>query len=85
LRERVHVPLDPRAEAGLAPSEDGEIRAVIASLPERQRLVLFLRYYADLDYRAIAETLQIEVGTVGSTLNQAQATLRLRLAEAPRR
>jgi RNA polymerase sigma-70 factor (ECF subfamily) len=84
LRERVHEQLDPQAEAVFAPLGDDEIRTVIAALPERQRLVLFLRYYADLDYRAIAETLEVEVGTVGSTLNQAQATLRLRLAEAPR-
>ena len=38
---------------------------VIAALPERQRLVLFLRYYADLEYEAIAETLDISSGTVG--------------------
>jgi RNA polymerase sigma factor (sigma-70 family) len=54
---------------------------VIASLPERQRLVLFLRYYADLDYRSIAECLGIEVGTVGSTLHQAQRALKHQLAE----
>jgi len=46
--------------------------------------VLFLRYYADLDYRAIAEALDVKVGTVGSTLNQAQGALRMRLAEARR-
>src|SRR4249920_1505711 len=28
------------------------VRSLIASLPERQRLTLFLRYYADLDYEA---------------------------------
>lgn len=33
------------------------VREVIARLPERQRLALFLRYYADLDYSAIAEVL----------------------------
>jgi DNA-directed RNA polymerase specialized sigma24 family protein len=33
------------------------VRAAVEQLPERQRLVLFLRYYADLDYRSIAETL----------------------------
>lgn len=35
------------------PEDDAEIRAAIRRLPERQRLVLFLRYYADLDYETI--------------------------------
>lgn len=27
-----------------------DVRAAVSALPERQRVVLFLRYYADLDY-----------------------------------
>ena len=46
------------------PDEQAEIRAWVAALPERQRLTVFLRYYADLDYGAIAQALGIEVGTV---------------------
>ncbi len=57
------------------------VRLALALLPERQRLVLFLRYYADLDYRAIAEVLDVAVGTVGSTLNQAHAELRSNLRQ----
>ena len=60
-------------------------RAVVAMLPERQRLVLFLRYYADLDYNAIAAALDIRPGTVGATLNAAHAALRRHLEEVPRR
>jgi RNA polymerase sigma factor (sigma-70 family) len=63
---------------------DGHVRALVAALPERQRLVLFLRYYADLDYRAIAEALAIEPGTVGATLSHAHAALRRALEEVPR-
>jgi RNA polymerase sigma-70 factor (ECF subfamily) len=81
-RLRAHEPLDDRAGPAEEPAVDGAVRGVVAALPERQRLVLFLRYYADLDYRAIAEALQIEVGTVGSTLSQAQAAVRRQLAEA---
>ena len=55
---------------------DHEIRALVPLLPERQRLVLFLRYYADLDYDAIARALEIRPGTVGATLSQAHAALR---------
>ncbi len=61
--------------------DDDRLRLLIAALPERQRLVLFLRYYADLDYRAIADALALEIGTVGATLNQAHGNLRRLLAE----
>jgi DNA-directed RNA polymerase specialized sigma24 family protein len=60
------------------------VRAALALLPERQRLALFLRYYADLDYRTISETLCIAVGTVGVTLSNAQAKLRRLLEEVAR-
>jgi RNA polymerase sigma factor (sigma-70 family) len=59
----------------------GHVRAAVALLPERQRLVLFLRYYADLDYRAIADALGISPGTVGAALHAAHAALRSRLEE----
>jgi RNA polymerase sigma factor (sigma-70 family) len=58
------------------------VRAAVAALPERQRLTLFLRYYADLDYDAIAATLGVASGTVGATLNAAHAALRGSLKEA---
>jgi Sigma-70, region 4 len=49
--------------------------AALASLPERQRLALFLRYYADLDYTGIAEAhdaarlLDREVVWAGTSVN----------------
>jgi len=58
-----------------------DLRALVAALPERQRLVLFLRYYADLDYARIGEVLGIQPGTVAATLNQAHAALRGALQE----
>lgn len=61
-------------------SEQIDIAPIVASLPERQRLVL--RYYADLDYRTIAEALDIEVGTVSATLAAAHAGIRERIKEA---
>jgi RNA polymerase sigma factor (sigma-70 family) len=63
-------------DGAMADDADSGIRAWMASLPERQRLVVFLRYYADLDYRAIGIALGIEVGTVSATLNAAHAALR---------
>ena len=58
-------PLPDPAANGRVPDELG-VRAWIASLPPRQRAALFLRYYADLDYRSIADVLGVEVGTVSA-------------------
>lgn len=56
-----------------------ELRAAVAALPERQRLALFLRHYADLDYDAIAGALGVQRGTVAATLHAAHKALRQRL------
>jgi RNA polymerase sigma factor (sigma-70 family) len=61
------------------PSTNGDLRALIAALPERQRTALFLRYYADLDYRSIAQALGVRPGTVAAHLHAAHETLRARL------
>jgi RNA polymerase sigma-70 factor (ECF subfamily) len=66
---------------GAAPEKDPDLRARLAALPERQRLVVFLRYFADLGYREIAEVLEVEVGTVSATLHAAHAALRQELQE----
>jgi RNA polymerase sigma-70 factor (ECF subfamily) len=58
-------------------SEDrSELGVRLAALPERQRLVVFLRYFADLEYREIAAALGVETGTVSATLHAAHASLR---------
>ena len=62
----------------------GDLQAVqlwVRALPERQRAVVFLRYWADLDYQSIADALEIEVGTVSATLNAAHRSLRRLLQE----
>jgi RNA polymerase sigma-70 factor (ECF subfamily) len=66
------------------PERDATIRAWVAALPERQRLAVFLRYFADLDYRSIATALDVEVGTVSATLATAHAALRRSYEEAVR-
>jgi RNA polymerase sigma factor (sigma-70 family) len=71
----------PESRRNGSPDETADVQAAIALLPERQRLVLFLRYYADLDYAAIGEVLNIRPGTVGAALNVALGTLRRRLEE----
>jgi RNA polymerase sigma-70 factor (ECF subfamily) len=66
------------------PEQGAAVRAWVASLPERQRLAVFLRYFADLDYRSIATALEVEVGTVSATLAAAHAALRRSHEEAVR-
>ena len=65
-------PLAPRAE---------ELRVPLELLTDRQREVLFLHYYADLDYSTIASALGISPGTVGAILTTARQTLRDALAK----
>jgi RNA polymerase sigma factor (sigma-70 family) len=60
---------------------NGDLRSLVASLPERQRQALFLRYYADLDYQSIADALGIKPGTVAASLHGAHQALRRRLEE----
>jgi RNA polymerase sigma-70 factor, ECF subfamily len=69
----------PTPHAGFA--ENGDLRALVAALPEKQRHALFLRYYADLDYRSIAEALGVKPGTVAAHLHAARDTLRSQLEE----
>jgi RNA polymerase sigma-70 factor (ECF subfamily) len=73
---------DPSASAnGHTEAATERVRSALALLPERQRLILFLHYYADLDYATIAEALDIRSGTVGATLHTARASMRRLLEE----
>jgi RNA polymerase sigma factor (sigma-70 family) len=64
--------------------DESGVRAWIAALPERQRLAVYLRYYADLDYRSIAQALDVEIGTVSATLSSAHQALRRSIEEVER-
>lgn len=76
---------EPLGELAAPEPDVSELADAVAALPERQRLVVFLRYYADLDYAAIAEVAGIAPGTVGATLNQARAALEERLGRVEAR
>ena len=81
-RKHASAPVEPAAEpATNGHHEAGDAAAALATLPERQRLALFLRYYADLDYAGIAEALGISRGTVSATLHAAHANLQTKLKE----
>jgi RNA polymerase sigma factor (sigma-70 family) len=81
-----HVVHELPRERAAAPAADtdAQLRGAVAALPERQRLAVFLRHYADLDYGSIAEALEVAPGTVGATLSAAYSTLRTRLEEIDR-
>lgn len=56
--------------------EDREFFVMVDRLPHRQRAAVILRYYADLNDSAIAETLDCSVQTVRSQIHHALTTLR---------
>jgi RNA polymerase sigma-70 factor (ECF subfamily) len=76
VRER-GLEAEPAADA--APSVDPAIREAVLALPPRRRLVIFLRYFADLSYREIAQIVGVSEGTVAATLSQAHRELARRL------
>ncbi len=92
LRKRKHasLPEENFAEARdeSAPAPDGalaaaeqsrEMHAALATLPERHRTALTLRYLEGLDYRAIGEAMDLSDGALRGVLGRALATMRDRL------
>jgi RNA polymerase sigma factor (sigma-70 family) len=82
-RRRRTAPELPEGDAEGTGSEAvrDDVRAAIQLLPERQRLVVFLRYWADLDYAAIADALAVAPGTVAASLHAAHGSIRNSLQE----
>ena len=57
------------------PSLHPDLAQAVRELPPRQRLFVFLRYFADLEYSDIAEACDVSVGTVGAALTKAREAL----------
>lgn len=74
-REESETSVEPE-DVSANGSRPSEVALWVRNLPERQRVAVFLRYWADLDYRTIAEVLEVEVGTVSATLSAAHQSLR---------
>ena len=84
-KTRTRAVLEPPLDGEQATPGDtvvSELAGRLAALPERQRLVVFLRYFADLEYQEIGAALGIETGTVSATLHAAHANLRAGYEEA---
>jgi RNA polymerase sigma-70 factor (sigma-E family) len=75
---RREMPLDQPADTGMHDPDpaDPAIIAAVRQLPERQRQVVALRLFLDLDTETTAETLGISPGTVKAHLFRALAALR---------
>jgi RNA polymerase sigma-70 factor, ECF subfamily len=56
-------------------SRDPMLAAAMRALPPQRRMVIFLRYFADLSYAEIGEVLGIAEGTVAATLSKAHQQL----------
>lgn len=83
-REQRHgeeVPLDTVDATFVEPERDLTLTAAVRALPPRRRLIVFLRYFADLPYQTIAEALEIDEGTIAATLAQARKALAITLNE----
>ena len=64
-----------RAEA------EAEVRAALAELPERTRTVLALRYYDNMDYQTIAQTMGLSLGNVKTLIHRGKLALAHKLRE----
>ncbi len=68
--------LPPASDHAAGVIEREALRARVAALPPRSRTVLVLRFWADLDDDAIAETMGTTASTVRATAARALAALR---------
>jgi len=64
----------PDFTAGLADRD--QVRRALATLPERQRAAVVLRYFYDYSDQQIADAMECRIGTVRSLISRALAGLR---------
>ena len=64
-----------RAEA------ESDVRAALADLPERTRAVLSLRYYENMEYQTIAETMGLSLGNVKTLIHRGKLALAQKLRD----
>jgi RNA polymerase sigma-70 factor (ECF subfamily) len=61
-----------------------DVRAALAELPERTRTVLSLRYYDNMDYQKIAETMGLSLGNVKTLIHRGKLALAHKMRERER-
>jgi RNA polymerase sigma-70 factor, ECF subfamily len=88
LRRRRTVPLSERTietsdtEATDTTAIDQRLHSALATLPELHRAALSLRYFEELDYRTIENTLGLTNGALRGILGRALASMRKQLRPA---
>lgn len=80
-RGRGSVPVAEADPVVVEPERDPELAQALRALPPRRRLIVFLRYFADLSYAEIAAACGIAEGTVAAALAQARDELHQALRE----
>ncbi len=76
--DQVPEPATPSAVGD--PMLSRRLRALVALLPEKTRMILILRFQEDLEIEEIARAMGIPVGTVKSQLQRGLAKLRQKLS-----
>jgi RNA polymerase sigma-70 factor (ECF subfamily) len=71
---------DP-ARGVLRAEAEADVRAALAELPERTRAVLSLRYYDNMEYQTIAETMGLSLGNVKTLIHRGKLALAQKMRE----
>lgn len=88
LRRRRSIPLSPETidisetEAIDSTALDQQLHSALATLPELHRAALTLRYFQEMDYRTIENTLGLTNGALRGILGRALASMRKQLRPA---
>ena len=88
LRRRRTIPLSretieiSETEAIDSTALDQQLHSALAALPELHRAALTLRYFEDMDYRTIENTLGLTNGALRGILGRALASIRKQLRPA---
>ena len=96
-KARPGTSLDALLETGWSPMEEGDtpeeravrremgaaLREMIAELPEDLRVAVVLRDVEGLSYEELAQTLNVNVGTVKSRISRARERLRAKILQRP--
>jgi RNA polymerase sigma-70 factor (ECF subfamily) len=88
FRERRLVPLSQQATERMYPEAtdttamDQRLQSALAALPELHRAALTLRYFEEMDYRTIENTLGLTNGALRGILGRGLASMRKQLRPA---
>jgi RNA polymerase sigma factor (sigma-70 family) len=80
ISEQILEPTEPALSNATA--LDQQLQSALATLPELHRAVLTLRYFEEMDYRTIENTLGLTNGALRGILGRALAAMRKQLRPA---